>query len=137
MSQVHRIDAAHEAQRERFRDTLRDAVDGLDLAALQSERPTIPPTPTAPLWSPTRPTLSTTPPPAPIPVPSADRVRTEVEAAMAPLRAEVAALREELSRVARLPEQSGRERRADMLTLGGMLLVMLLAGVVLAVLLHR
>jgi hypothetical protein len=135
--------AAHEVQRERFRESLRDALDGVDVAALQSDRPSVPATATAPLWSPTRPTVRVTPAPAAVPVPAiapvpaVDRVRAEVEALMAPLSAEVAALRAELSRVARAPEQSGRERRADMLTLGALLVAMLFAGVVLTLLLHR
>ena len=109
------------SQRDRFRDSLRDAVDGIDVAELQGTR-----VPVA--------ELVPVPPVAADPEPAAlqpEQVRAAVERELSPLREEIAALRAELTRLyrVRVDRSSG-----NALIYGGLLLLALIAGAALAVL---
>jgi len=137
------------SMRQRFRDSFRDAVDGVDVGELHTghravtgaaatasrsvlvhpaEAParTLPARPAAP-WSPGRAMAPVTPPDA-----AADsqalQVQAQIDAALYPLRTEVAALRAEVARLRELPTELSGLRRADTLTIAGVLLATFVAA---------
>jgi hypothetical protein len=163
MAQTRRIDELSSAageepsqsvmgtpQRDRFRDSLRDAFDGFDVEDLQggpsaavagvpapppgvdAEAPPLPPPITpAPAWNPTRAMVEL---PAGAPPTALDalpaQIRMEVESAIAPLQAEVARMRAEMARLESLPGEMSRVRRGDMIALAGLLVVAFAAAAV-------
>jgi hypothetical protein len=129
-------------QRQRFRDSLRDAFEGIDVEELQGgpEAPAVPPAAavvTPPVaWSPTRamaPLPGGTSALDPLPA----YIRMELEAALAPLQVELSALRSEVSALKTLPDELSRVRRADMLALAGLLVVAFAAAAVVVAVILR
>jgi hypothetical protein len=129
-------------QRQRFRDSLRDAFEGIDVEELQGgpEAPTAPPSnavvapPAA--WSPTR-AMAPLPGGASALDPLPAYIRMELEAALAPLQVELTALRNEVSAVKKLPDELARVRRADMVALAGLLIVAFAAAAVVVAVILR
>ena len=118
MTQMQHIDTGEEpvgavvgtAQRELMRDHLRDAVEGIDVEALQgSGAPPVaaPERPTA--WTATR-AMAPLRPGAGRYDPVALQMRVELEAAVAPLRGELNVLRAELAQLKELLSAPQRRR---------------------------
>lgn len=154
MADPRRVEAPTSTMRQRFRESLRDAVDGVDVTELQTgqrqatpprqptagpsrsvlvhpaEAParTLPARPAAP-WNPGRAMAPVRPASAGTEAdPQAALVQAQIDAALYPLRAEVAALRAEVARLRSLPAELSGLRRADMLTVAGLLVVTFVAA---------
>ncbi len=144
MAQPQRMEASR-PQREQFRESFADAMDGIDVRELHTGRPTHTPAPRAP-WSPTSAMLPTQAaavpaaapaPPPPTPIEQGRLIRAHVDAAVAPLLAEIVRLRTEVARLQDLPKELSRNRRSDMLIIGGLMLVAFaIAGILLGPVLH-
>lgn len=158
MPQPRRVEAPTSTMRQRFRDSFEDAVDGVDVEELQGRRGpvTAPPRPAtasatasrsvlvhpaeAPgVTLPARPAAPWSPGRAMAPVkpaagtaadadPQAAQLQAQIDAALYPLRSEISALRAEVVRLRSLPAELSGLRRADMLTIAGVLTVVFVAA---------